>query len=356
MRIHFISDTLKGGGAERVLLLIAEYLSNKGYDISIITFFEGENYDISENIERIRLHDGSLKIHKLRNLKNLLKYYSKKERRPDIVISFLPPASFVALLVAKYYNIKIICSEHINHLRKGDFVTKFTRNFLYRYADWLTILTTFDEPHYKSKGANTIVMPNPCTFEPRNGTIGTRSKVILAVGSLNRYHHKGFDNLINMISPLLKKNKDWTLKIVGSGDKGRTFLESLIEENQISDQLILTGYRSDVNALMQESDIFIMPSRFEGLPMVLIEAMSQGMACISYDCKTGPSDIITDGHNGVLIEDQNQDAMVEGMESLLADPEERDRIRNNAVKSVDKFSLANIGGRWEDLLNTINQE
>ncbi len=354
MRIHFIADTLKGGGAERVLLLVANYLADRKYDVSIITFMEGEDYEVSDHVKRIRLHGGIIKPYKLRNLLNLRKYYSKKEHRPNVVISFLPPASFVALLVAKLYKITIICSEHINHLRSRDFTANFTRNYLYRYAHKITILTAFDVPYYKERGVDTIVMPNPCTFKPLTNPDGPRKKVILAIGSLNRYYHKGFDNLIEMMAPFLKKNKDWTLKIVGSGDEGRGYLEELILKNKINEQIILTGYRSDVDKLMQESDIFILPSRFEGLPMVLIEAMSQGMTCISYDCKTGPSDMIIDGYNGLLIEDQNKEAMIKGLENLVADPTIRNQIRKNAVKGVDKYSLADVGRKWEDLLNAIS--
>lgn len=354
MKIHFIIDTLKGGGAERVLLLVADYLSDRKYDVSIITFMEGEDYEVPDHIKRIHLHGGKIKPYKLRNLLNLRKYYSKKEHRPDIAISFLPPASFVALLVAKLYKITIVCSEHINHLRSRDFTANFARNYLYRSAQKVTILTAFDEPYYKKRGVDIIVMPNPCTFKPLTDPNRPREKVILAIGSLDRYYHKGFDNLVEIMAPFLKKNKDWTLKIVGSGDEGRGYLEELILKNQINEQIILTGYRSDVNKLMQESDIFILPSRFEGLPMVLIEAMSQGMACISYDCKTGPSDMIIDGHNGLLIEDQNKEAMIKGLENLVANPAIRNEIRKNAVKAVDKYSLANIGGKWEDLLNSIS--
>ena len=215
---------MTGGGAERVMVLLAEHFTLKGHTVSILTFNEGDAYEISLGIKRIRLHRGKFKNHKLRNLDNLFRHYKTKDNRPNIIISFITETSLISILISKFYSIKIICSEHINYLQKGNYITKFTRGFLYRFSDKITVLTAHDIPFYEKKGANVVVMPNPCTFEPLVDNSKSRKKIILAVGNLNRYHHKGFDNLINLISPVLKNNKDWVLKIIGSRDqteKGR---------------------------------------------------------------------------------------------------------------------------------------
>src|SRR5690606_31234204 len=109
--------------------------------------------------------------------------------------------------------------------------------------------------------------------------------------------------------PIFRDHKEWVLKVVGGGDKGLDYLNQLAVKYSIKNQIIFTGFRKDVNSIMRESEIFILSSRFEGLPMVLLEAMSQGMACIAYDCKTGPADIIEHGKNGLLINDQDIKAM-----------------------------------------------
>jgi GalNAc-alpha-(1->4)-GalNAc-alpha-(1->3)-diNAcBac-PP-undecaprenol alpha-1,4-N-acetyl-D-galactosaminyltransferase len=354
MRIDFIVHSLEGGGAERVLVLLASHFQTKGHDIAIITFNEGEDYEIPKSIERIRLHKGIFKIHKLRCLNNLFKHYKIKNRRPDVVISFLPDESLISIIVSKYYNIKIICSEHINHLQKGDYITKISRNFLYRFADSVTVLTHFDKPYYENRGAKVVVMPNPCTFEPLIKNDIDREKTILAVGNLNRSYHKGFDNLIKLIKPILNNNPDWTLKILGSGNKGLQLLKNMVKQADLEDRIIFTGFQNNVGEHMRKSAIFILPSRFEGLPMVLLESMSQGMACISYDCKTGPSEIIINGQNGLLIEDQNQEAMIKGLTYLIKNPKEREKIGINAIERVDDFSIDKVGALWENLLNTIH--
>lgn len=353
MKINFISSSLTGGGAERVLVLLANHFSEKGHKVSIITFNQGEAFQVHDSIKRICLHHGKFRNHKLRSINNLLGHYKVKNNRPDVIISFITNTNFISTIVAKYFGIKIICSEHINYLQKGNYLTKFTRNVLYRFIDHLTVLTSFDLPFYSQKKINVSVMPNPCTFIPIRSNNKIRQKVILAVGNLDRFHHKGFDNLVNLITPVLKNHKDWVLKIIGEGNTGKELLKSLAIKNNIESQIIFTGFRSDVNLIMQESSIFIMSSRYEGLPMVLIEAMSQGMACISYDCNTGPADIIKNLENGLLIENQNEEAMQIGLEKLIQDPDLRNDLSAHAVKSLSRFSIENVGKQWEQLLHKI---
>jgi glycosyltransferase involved in cell wall biosynthesis len=196
-------------------------------------------------------------------------------------------------------------------------------------------------------------MPNPCTFTPLINDSVNREKVILSIGNLNRYHHKGFDNLIKLSAPILKNNKDWVLKIIGGGDNGKEILSKLVVDHDIEEQVIFTGFRNDINKVMQESSIFILPSRFEGLPMVLLEAMSQGMACIAYDCKTGPADIIDHEENGLLIKDQDMPEMQDGLTLLLRDEELRRNLGQKAIKSLSKYSVENVGRLWEDLFKSL---
>lgn len=353
MKIDFICSSLVGGGAERVLVNLANHLVTKGYSLSIITFNPGDDYEISKDISRVRLHEGKPKNHKLRSANNLIKYYKEKNNRPDIVISFITETNLIAILVSRLYSLKIICSEHITYLQKGNYVTKFTRNFIYRFANIITVLTSFDKPFYEDKGCTVVVMPNPCTFIPLRESNINRKKVILAIGNLNRYHHKGFDNLIKLAAPILKSNKDWILKILGGGEKGLEVLSKQVAEHNVSDQIIFTGFRNDINKVMQESSVFILPSRFEGLPMVLLEAMSQGMACIAYDCKTGPADIIVHEENGLLIKDQDMRDMQDGLTQLLNDEKLRINLSIKAINSLNKYSIENVSGLWEDLFKSL---
>ena len=223
---------------------------------------------------------------------------------------------------------------------------------MYRFPDAITILTKFDLSFFKNKNKNVVVMPNPCSFSPIGNINSTREKVILAVGNLNRYHHKGFDNLMNIVSETLKQNIDWKLKIVGDGDIGKSLLMNEAKRLGIENQIILTGFRADVKDIMASSEIFILSSRHEGLPMVLIEAVSQGMACISYDCISGPSDIIENNVNGILVSDQNIEEMTAKLNELVIDKNLRESLRIRTIGSLDKFSMENVGEKWTKLFHS----
>lgn len=359
MRIDFITSSLKGGGAERVLVLMANSLAkNKKNEMSVITLYKGkEAYDLDPSVKRVQLKLNKLiPNHTLSSIVNLVKHYKNKSDRPDVIVSFSTTTNFVTIIVAKLFSIKIIGQEHISHMGSGEnkrLIIDITRRHLYRKADLITVLTSFDEPYYKKHGAEVYVMPNPCSFKPITENSHKREKTILAVGSLNRYHHKGFDTLINLIVPIFKAHPDWKIKIAGSGDDGLKYLTELAEKNNILDKIIFTGFITNISELMYESSIFILSSRYEGLPMVLLEALSQGMACISFDCLTGPSDIINNNENGLLIEDQNIEKMQQGLSNLIDNEEFRENLANNGIKSLDKFNISTITKQYEVLFNKL---
>lgn len=359
MKIDFIISSLGGGGAERVLTLMANKLSEyTKYDIRIITLLNDyEHYEVSAAVKRLTLKNNKrIPSHTVRSIINLISYYRKKSHRPDLIISLLTLNNFMCILVAKFYGIKIMIQEHNSYLRymaNRKRLSYFTRKALYRHADVLTVLTKFDIDYYKKYKVNVKVLPNPCTFKPIDNNSHTRGKTIIAVGHLNRWHHKGFDNLIRFITPILKEYPDWNLKIAGSGDEGLEYLTEIVEEHGISNRIIFTGFVNNISELLYESSIFILSSRYEGLPMVLLEAMSQGMACIAYDCKTGPSDIIEHNFNGLLIDDQDSVKMQEGLKQLIEDEKLRERLSNEGLKSLAKYDIDAIVERYEALFNEI---
>lgn len=359
MKIDFIISSLGGGGAERVLALMVNSLAkNKKHKISVITLFDGkDNYQLDSAINKIKLKQTKyIPSHTFRSIINLSRHYKKKSNRPDVIVSFITLTNLICIIVAKLFSIRIIAQEHNSHLRfmKGrKAITNFTKRYIYPMADTITVLTSFDVDYYESNGSNVYVMPNPCSFVPITENLHEREKIILAAGNLNRYHHKGLDNLIKLMIPIFEQYPLWRLKIAGSGDKGLELLSKLAEKYNVLDKIIFTGFIDNVSDVMYKSSIFILPSRFEGLPMVLLEAMSQGMACIAYDCKTGPSDIIENNKNGLLIEDQNISEMQSGLKRLLDDKNLRVRLSNEGIKSLNKYHIDTVTKRYEDLFNKI---
>jgi glycosyltransferase involved in cell wall biosynthesis len=359
MKIDFIISSLGGGGAERVLTLMVNSLAkNPKNKISVITLFQNkEDYKLDPAINKVKLKQTKfLPSHTFRSIINLSRHYKTKDNRPDVIVSLITLTNLITIIVAKIFSIKIIAQEHNSYLRymKGRrWITNLTKKYVYRWADVITVLTSFDLEYYIKNGVKVYVMPNPCSFTPIITNSHRRKKTILAVGNLDRYHHKGLDNLIILVAPILKEFPDWKLKIAGSGDIGLKFLTELAKDHDVLDKIVFTGFINNVSNVMYQSSIFILPSRFEGLPMVLLEAMSQGMACIAYDCKTGPSDIIEDQKNGFLIEDQNMDKMQNGLRVLLMNSKMRNRLSNEGIKSLDKYNISVITERYEALFKKI---
>tara|TARA_R110000765_G_scaffold168384_3_gene273402 strand:+ start:18960 stop:20042 length:1083 start_codon:yes stop_codon:yes gene_type:complete len=353
MKIDFLINSLTGGGAERVMSTLANGFSQKSKNIKLITFNDDEAYNISSNVTKVKLHKSKIKNHTIRSFVSLLRFYVKKKNRPDVLISFMPKTNLVAILVGNFYRIKVIISEHTNHKADNIGETKWIRELFYRYANCTTVLTKFDVPYYKAHGANVSVMPNPIILPEKVLEYRSRQKNILIAGSLNRYTQKGFDSLLYILSPLLHANPEWTLTIAGEGEYGEGVLKNLVKDLNLTQKVVFPGFCENIENLMQNSQIYILCSQYEGLPMGLMEALSNGMACISYNCVSGPSELIENEKNGLLVENQNAKAMQDGLKRLILDGTLREKLASNAHSSVHKFSLENILNKWLLLISNI---
>lgn len=348
MKIDLIIGSLRSGGAERVVCNLANYFATQGHIVRIITFMDKpDKYPLHDAIERIRFHDswGPFNRVPIKGFFHLLKFYRDRNNRPDVISTHINMVAYASIIPAKIYGIKHVVSEHFNHKTRKVTLTKWILwNILYPITDAITVLTKFDLDFFKKKNPFTWVMYNPSSFEIADVEDKIpRSKYILAVGNVNRYEHKGFDTLIEIANSVLPNHPEWKLLIVGDGQDGISYLQN---KYTVCEQVKFTGFRSDVNQLMKKSEIFVLPSRHEGLPMVLIEAMSQGMACIAFDCISGPSEIIDHNINGLLIENQNMAELAAALENLISDSSVRQNLRVNAIKSLDHFSIDEVGAKW----------
>ena len=195
MKIDFVISNLKGDGAQRVVCTLANYLSENGYTIRIITFRDGDYYKLNESIERVRLHQ-KLKIfdsNLIRAGYHLLNFYRKKENRPDIVSSHLKNMGWATIPVSLIYRLKLTVSEHNNHSeKKMTAKVWFVWNVLYRFPDAVTILTKHDKAYFEKRNDNVVLMPYPLPFDLNLSLADRNDKTVIAVGNLDRYHHKGF--------------------------------------------------------------------------------------------------------------------------------------------------------------------
>ena len=187
--------------------------------------------------------------------------------------------------------------------------------------------------------------------------IRDRCKSVLAVGRLDGWKVKGFDNLIKVWAEISKLNLGWYLDIAGGGSEDSyAYLQSLVRQYQTEQTVRFLGYRADVDRLMQEHAVFVLSSRNEGFPMGLLEAMSQGCACVCFDCISGPNEMITPDVSGILVENQNLDQLKNALLKVMTDDVLREKLSSNGVEEAERFTEQKIMDRWECLFKEVLKE
>jgi GalNAc-alpha-(1->4)-GalNAc-alpha-(1->3)-diNAcBac-PP-undecaprenol alpha-1,4-N-acetyl-D-galactosaminyltransferase len=190
-------------------------------------------------------------------------------------------------------------------------------------------------------GVRAIAIPNPLRALPEGG--GPRESMVLAVGRLAR--EKGFDLLIRAFSRISPELPDWRLVIIGAGPEHSALLR-LSEQLKIGDSVEFRAPVRDIESWLSRAGLVVQPSRFEGFPNVVMEAMGMGAAVISADCRSGPSEIIRDGVNGRLVPVEDVATLTQVMAELLRQPEERARLGSEAKKVREVFRQDIVMDRW----------
>ena len=356
----FASGSMQGGGAERVVSVLANHFSSIGLQASILVVRGASVYPLADHVVLRALYEesefsGTLfnKIwRRLIYIPRLLRFLMRE--RPDVVIPVHGGGwngHFVFL--CWLLGIKVIAAEHISWtVGRRSLKRWFERIVVYRLADALAVLTEDDHKFYSAYLPHVVRIPNPLPFALLDESV-SRANTILAAGNLDRWQGKGFDTLLDVFSGLFLSSSNWRLLVVGSGDIGKPYLEGVAREFGVLDRVDFPGFRSDVIELFQASKIFVLSSRFEGFGMVLLEAMSQGCACISFDCPSGPADIIEHGVDGLLIPDQDKQALAAGLQRLMNDEALRESLGRAAVAKASRYRVEVIGESWRRLFESI---
>lgn len=356
MKLLFFINSLAGGGAERVMVIICNELVNRGHEVFLATSIDIPfAYEIDSRIKIIDLYpkrskkrDITSKIH------NRLKTYRRireiaKEINPNVATSFMLGLNTDVIIATRGLKAPIIASEHSTFDIKYSPIKYIKRFYINRLADFVTILTQYDFEFIGNRLKNKIIIPNPLTFEIERGDI-IREQVVIAAGSIDRWHGKGFDSLIKIWGNISPTFPDWKLQIAGGGsDESFDYLKSIAEQNNVLETVELLGFQSHLDKLFQQKAIFILSSRYEGFGMVITEAMSQGCTVVSFDCIAGPREIITDNVSGLLVEDQNMEEMEKVLIKLMSDEALRDKLSEGGLKEAEKFSVDKIVDKWEEL-------
>jgi glycosyltransferase involved in cell wall biosynthesis len=225
----------------------------------------------------------------------------------------------------------------------------------YRRLDGLAVLTSEDMEHYERAfdgGAPPMWrIPNTVRdIEPPQADLS--AKRIFAAG---RYtSQKGYDMLIPAFAPVAAKHPDWELKLCGRGVWTEK-LTRMVEELGLTDRVTLAGPTDDVPGEMAQASIYVLSSRYEGFPLVLIEAMSKGMAVVAFDCPTGPADIVVDHQNGILVPPKDVEGLSAALMEMVEDEELRRRCGAAAVETARGYTMSAVGPRWDEMLQQLSQ-
>jgi glycosyltransferase involved in cell wall biosynthesis len=343
---------MRSGGAERVASRLCSEWS-KREDVTLATGDQLNNdyYSVDKNVKRLSLNFSYSIKSPLRVLYEQVYRFWKilslyNEVRPDVVILSCSDMAirciFSLLLIKK----PIIVCEHNNyHALKSKF-KRLCRLVFYRKATHLLLLTNRDVRHYTERnfpGSKITVMPNPLGIENDELIHRQTSASLLAVGSL--CEQKAFTRLIDLFVDIDSK---CNLIIVGEGPD-RNDLECRIIKLGLSNRIKLVGQVDNISYYYRTSSILLMTSIYEGLPMVIGEANAFGLPVISYDCPTGPGEMIEDGFNGFLIKDGDASAFAACVNSLVNDFEQYTQMSNNSFFSAKKMSISKIDKQWEKL-------
>lgn len=367
------------GGMERVLTEKINYLINsRGYDIYIVTTDHKKNQEIrfsldnrvkvifldinfeghydAQFIRKFFLHNRKLLIYK-KKLKELI-----TDLDIDICISLC--GKEIEFLGKLPVNCKKVAEIHFSTNYRKQFIDARHKGLLWKLLgfirtcqlqksvkglDKFVVLTKEDKKRWEKYCSNVehIYNPNPM----KNCSIAKlQNKKVISVGRLEP--QKGYDMLIDAWKFISIKYPNWILEIYGDGELKKQLEEKIYNYN-IENNVYLCETTSDIESKYLESSLFVASSRYEGLPMVLIEAMSYGLPLVSFDCEYGPRELIDDTVNGFLVEPNNIDLLAEKICSLIENEELRKRMGINALEKSKQFSIDKIMIQWINLIENL---
>lgn len=357
MRVIFVLAGLGTGGAERVVSLISGCWAERGWQVSVAAFDAPGDpvaFRFDEDVELIRLNigpgGGSLWRGILSSAKRWLALRKLfRSRRPDLVISFLTKVNVLSLLAALGSGIPVVISERNNPGgQAAHSLWAWSWRALSRLAAGTVLQTEAIKARYgQAMAARSVVIPNPVEIPPFNRQ-NHDGHVIAAAGRLE--NQKGFDRLIAGFATIADDFPDWRLVIWGEGQE-RTALERQVRDARLTDRISLPGNSSQPLSWLETADLFVLSSRFEGFPNVLVEAMSAGIPVIACDCDFGPAEIVSDGVDGLLVPPDDILSLAEAMRKAMSDDGLRSRLAAAAVTSAERFELTRIVQLWDSLVN-----
>ena len=348
MKILFFINKLYGGGAERVASILMNHLCNN-HNVCVVIFDdETISYQLSDSIATHKIStNGRCRITRLfKRLSTIRKEIIKES--PDIIISFLTPINIYVLISSLFLRKKIIISERNTLKRVQSRFVRLLRRIIYPFANNIVFVTEADRVKFRlSKKSTTIY--NPAIFEPYTD-YNNRQNTIISIAPTDRWYNKGLDILVKAWAEIAPHNSTWNFEIYGRYNES-VLPDDITLQKQV--RLSWKGWNDNISEVLRTKSIFILASRFEGCPNSLIEAMSQGCACIGTNCEGGIKEIITDGIDGLIAESENVNDIASKLQMLIDDENLRRELSAKAIEKVKQFDKIAFFSKWDDLIDEV---
>ncbi len=361
-KLTLVIHALNTGGAERVMAAMANHWAEQDVDVTLITLdaVETDHFYLRPEIRRVGLalmRDSKYPWQAIWN--NVARILRLRRAIRDAgarqVVSFTDKMNVLTLLASVGCSWDVVIAERNDPRgQKMGFGWELLRRWTYRRCSALVVQTEAVARYSRRLVGKKPLHVIPNAIEPHEpptpaGPAETHShKRIVAMGRLAA--QKGFDLLIKAFALLADEHPDWNLQIFGDGGD-RSRLARLAESLQLADRVDLCGWIDRPDTYLHQADLFVLSSRYEGFPNALLEAMACGLPVVSFDCDSGPGEIVRHEVDGLLVPAEDVDALAAAMDRLMADEAERARLAENAVDVIRRFSCDVFFERWGHVLS-----
>jgi GalNAc-alpha-(1->4)-GalNAc-alpha-(1->3)-diNAcBac-PP-undecaprenol alpha-1,4-N-acetyl-D-galactosaminyltransferase len=355
MRICGVIASLGAGGAERVMVELCAAWQARGDSVTLLTLDDGMHdfHAVPTGVQRVALDlaaqsvsaAGAIRanVTRTRTLRRAL-----RNANADVIVSFTDRTNVLTLLAARGLHVPVVVSERVDPRRHviGN-AWEVLRRLVYPTASALVVQTESVREWGEElvSPMRVAVIPNPVRAVPApRSDASERAPRVVAMGRL--VEQKGFDLLVSAFASIADEFPEWSLDIYGDGPD-RESLAGRIDTLGLASRITLAGRTSTPDDVLAGAAVFALPSRYEGFPNVLLEAMSHGCACVSSDCDSGPAELIENAQNGVLTPVNDVFSFAQGLAALMEDPVLRARLGRTATTVRERYAAARVIAAWD---------
>jgi glycosyltransferase involved in cell wall biosynthesis len=354
-KIAIVSASLGVGGAERFAGSLSFLLQDLGYEVHHLIILDVVDYDYQGklvNLGKLFAKEKGI-FRAVKKGKYIAKYLAENEI--EIIIDNRSRPMLLREIFTKwiYSNRQTYFMIHSSHLEMYLPKSRFWANYLYQKATKLICVSNGIEQRVKEKygfsHAQTIYNPVVATESVLDKPKDLPEKYLLFFGRLEE-SIKNFTLLLKAFSKSKVYENGVKLMIVGDG-ADKDFILAKINKLKLNYSVEVLPFQKNITPFIQHAYCTILTSYFEGFPMSIVESLAVGTPVISVDCETGPSEIIQNDFNGLLVENHNEKALAEAIKKIIEDDNLYQNCKNNAQKSVEHLSLKIVAQQWQELLN-----